>query len=167
MAPNPRVMPELCLLSSLRVVLIAIALLFSAAARCAASPQTIDPAAGAKAHYQKAIAAIAKDDWSTAKNELIQAKRLAPRNALVSYDLALAYKHMGQLRSARSELVYPNNPLVSTNTSWPRLDRQESTTSSSGVIDFPLEKRNSADRMRKALHDAIEKCGGKRVKDLY
>jgi len=58
----------------------------------------------AKQHYANAVAAIANNDWAKARSELIQAKQLAPRNALISYDLALAYKHTGQLRSARAEL---------------------------------------------------------------
>jgi hypothetical protein len=43
-----------------------------------------------------------------AKNELLKAEKLAPRNALVHYDLALAYSHTGQPQSAQLEL---NNAL--------------------------------------------------------
>jgi len=97
-----RVMPEQVSLTVSRVLLIAMASLVPFTS--AAAAQTTDAASGARAHYQKAVAAIATDDWSTAKNELTQAKRLAPRNALVSYDLALAYQHTGQTKSALAEL---------------------------------------------------------------
>jgi hypothetical protein len=70
----------------------------------AAQNQTVDTTVLAKHHYQNAVAAIAKSDWQTAKNELLQAVRLAPQNALVHYDLALAYSHTGQLKSAQTEL---------------------------------------------------------------
>jgi hypothetical protein len=70
----------------------------------AALPQSPDNAAQAKQHYQSAVAAINKNDWQTAKSELLQAERLAPNNALVHYDLALAYSHTGQNKSALSEL---------------------------------------------------------------
>ena len=58
----------------------------------------------AKQHYQKAAAAIEKSDWLTAKGELLQAEKLAPNNAIVHYDLALAYSHTGRVRAAQDEL---------------------------------------------------------------
>jgi mycoredoxin-dependent peroxiredoxin len=58
----------------------------------------------AKQHYQNAITAIGTGDWQTAKNELLDAEQLAPRNALVHYDLALAYSHLGEIKSAQDEL---------------------------------------------------------------
>lgn len=70
----------------------------------AAHPQTDSNTAQANQHYQNAVDAIADGDWQTAKNELLQAKRLAPQNALVHYDLALAYKHMGEIKTAQAEL---------------------------------------------------------------
>ena len=70
-----------------------------------ASPQSGDSTAQAKQHYQNAVAAIGKSDWQTAKNELLQAEKLAPQNALVHYDLALAYSHTGQIKSAQVELT--------------------------------------------------------------
>jgi Tetratricopeptide repeat len=69
----------------------------------AASP-TANNAVEAKSHYKKAEAAIANEDWKTAKSELIQASQLAPTNALVLYDLAIAYSHTGQTKSAILEL---------------------------------------------------------------
>jgi len=68
-----------------------------------ASPQASDSAALAKVHYQNAVAAQSKGDWQTAKSELLQAEKLAPQNALVHYDLALAYSHTGQVNSAQTE----------------------------------------------------------------
>jgi thioredoxin-like negative regulator of GroEL len=58
----------------------------------------------AEQHYQNAVSAINKGDWATAKSELQQAGKLAPQNALVHYDLALAYSHTGSPRSAQAEL---------------------------------------------------------------
>ena len=69
------------------------------------SAQSTDTAAQAKQHYQNAVAAINKNDWQTAKTELQQAEKLAPQNALVHYDLALAYSHTGSPISAQSELT--------------------------------------------------------------
>jgi tetratricopeptide (TPR) repeat protein len=69
-----------------------------------AQNQTFDTTALAKRHYQNAVAAIAKSDWQTAENELLQAEKLAPQNALVHYDLGLAYSHTGQAKSAQAEL---------------------------------------------------------------
>jgi hypothetical protein len=86
-----------------QVLVIASLALFSHLAR-AANPQSGDTMAKAKVHYQNAVAAIAKSDWQTAKNELLQAVKLAPQNALVHYDLALAYSHTGQAKSAQTEL---------------------------------------------------------------
>lgn len=62
----------------------------------------------AKLHYENAVAAISNNDWKTAKSELLKAKQLAPSNALVHYDLALAYSHTGETHSAQLEL---NNAL--------------------------------------------------------
>ena len=59
----------------------------------------------AKRHYQNAVTAIAKSDWQTAKNELLDAEKLAPENALVHYDLAVAYSHTGSPKSAQAELT--------------------------------------------------------------
>ena len=70
----------------------------------AASPQSTGSTAQAKQHYQNAVAAIDKNDWQTAKSELLQAEKLAPSNALVHYDLALAYSHTGSPESAQAEL---------------------------------------------------------------
>jgi tetratricopeptide (TPR) repeat protein len=63
-----------------------------------------DNTAEAKLHYQNAVAAISKKDWQTAKAELLQAEKLAPQNALMHYDLALAYSHTGAPKSAQAEL---------------------------------------------------------------
>jgi Tfp pilus assembly protein PilF len=41
----------------------------------ATSPQSTDNTVQAKQHYQNAIAAIAKNDWQTAKNELLHTLR--------------------------------------------------------------------------------------------
>jgi tetratricopeptide (TPR) repeat protein len=100
---------KLALISSRRkVFLLSVAILTAVSLLggrvCAAQAQTADTTARAKAHYQNAIAAIAKSDWQTAKSELLQAEKLAPQNALVHYDLALAYSHTGQLKSAQAEL---------------------------------------------------------------
>jgi hypothetical protein len=70
-----------------------------------ADPQSSDNTAQAKQHYQNAVAAISKNDWQTAKSELLQAEKLAPSNALVHYDLALAYSQTGQPKSAQAELT--------------------------------------------------------------
>ena len=75
-----------------------------AAAAATAQPQSDAAATEAKQHYQNAVVAIGKSDWLTAKNELLQAEKLAPNNALVHYDLALAYSHTGQVKSAQAEL---------------------------------------------------------------
>jgi hypothetical protein len=69
-----------------------------------AQAQTDNTTAQAKQNFQNATAAIAKSDWQTAKSELLQAEKLAPQNALVHYDLALAYSHTGQVKSKQSEL---------------------------------------------------------------
>jgi tetratricopeptide (TPR) repeat protein len=69
------------------------------------SAQSADTPAQAKQHYQNAVAAINKNDWQTAKTELQQAEKLAPQNALVHYDLALAYSHTGSPISAQTELT--------------------------------------------------------------
>jgi tetratricopeptide (TPR) repeat protein len=69
-----------------------------------ASAQSTDHAAQAGHHYKNAVAAISKNDWQTAKSELLAAEKLAPQNALVHYDLALAYSHTGQVKSAQTEL---------------------------------------------------------------
>ncbi len=69
-----------------------------------AAPQTTDPTAEAKAHYQNAVAAIARNDWQTAETELTQVEKLAPQNALVHYDLAQAYSHTGESALAKAEL---------------------------------------------------------------
>jgi len=69
-----------------------------------ASAQSDTTTVAAKQHYQNAVAAIAKSDWQTAKAELIQAERLAPKNALVHYDLALACSHTGSTKAAQSEI---------------------------------------------------------------
>jgi hypothetical protein len=68
------------------------------------NPQTSEATAQARQHYQNAVSAINKGDWQAAKNELLQAEKLAPHNALVHYDLALAYSHTGQVKSAQLEL---------------------------------------------------------------
>ena len=70
----------------------------------ASDAQSSDPAAMAKRHYQNAVAAIGKDDWPAAERELLQAEKLAPQNALVRYDLALAYSHTGKDKFAQAEL---------------------------------------------------------------
>jgi tetratricopeptide (TPR) repeat protein len=70
----------------------------------AAQAQTADTTARAKQHYHNAVTAISKGDWQTARTELIQAEKLAPQNALVHYDLALAYSHTGQTKSAQLEV---------------------------------------------------------------
>jgi tetratricopeptide (TPR) repeat protein len=67
-------------------------------------PQSSDTAQ-AKLHYQNAVVAIGKGDWQSAQNEMLLAEKLAPQNALVHYDLALAYSHMGQIQSAETELT--------------------------------------------------------------
>jgi FKBP-type peptidyl-prolyl cis-trans isomerase len=69
-----------------------------------AFPQSADNTGQAKQHYQNAVTAIGKSDWQIAKSELLQAEKLAPQNALVHYDLALAYSHTGQVKSAQVEL---------------------------------------------------------------
>jgi tetratricopeptide (TPR) repeat protein len=69
-----------------------------------AQSQSGDATAQAKQHYQNAVTAIAKSDWPSAQKELLQAEKLAPRNALVHYDLGLAYSNTGQNDSALSEL---------------------------------------------------------------
>jgi hypothetical protein len=66
--------------------------------------QTPDATTEAKQHYQNAVTAIAKNNWQTAKSELQKAATLAPQNALVHYDLALAYKNLGEVASAQSEI---------------------------------------------------------------
>jgi TPR repeat protein len=58
----------------------------------------------AKQHYQNAVTAIGTGDWQKAKNELLKTEQLAPRNALVHYDLALAFSHLGEVKSAQDEL---------------------------------------------------------------
>jgi hypothetical protein len=58
----------------------------------------------AKKHYQAAEAALKKSDWQTATGELQLAAKLAPENALIHYDLALAYSHTGQRNAAQTEL---------------------------------------------------------------
>src|SRR5580693_416990 len=70
----------------------------------AAQAQTADTTTLAKQHYKNAVAAITKSDWQTAKSELIQAAKLAPQNALIHYDLALAYSHTGEAKSAELEV---------------------------------------------------------------
>lgn len=70
----------------------------------AAQSQSSAATLEAKKHYQNAVAAIAKNDWQKAKSELLQAEKLAPKNALVHYDLALAYSHTGSPKSARAEI---------------------------------------------------------------
>jgi hypothetical protein len=60
--------------------------------------------ADAERLYQDAVEAIAKNDWDTAKIELQHALKLAPQNALVHYDLAIAYSHTGQITLAKTEL---------------------------------------------------------------
>jgi hypothetical protein len=69
-----------------------------------ARPQSDADSTEAKKHYQNAVTAIGKNDWQTARAELLQAEKLAPNNALVHYDLALAYSHSGQPKSAQAEL---------------------------------------------------------------
>jgi hypothetical protein len=71
----------------------------------ARSSQTGDSTASAKAHYQNAVTAIGKSDWRTAKSELLAAEKLAPQNALIHYDLALAYSHLGEKGLARTEVA--------------------------------------------------------------
>lgn len=73
------------------------------AANSQASPGT-NATTEARTHYQNAVVAIGTNDWQTAKNELMQAEQLAPKNALVHYDLALAYSHLGQAKTALTEL---------------------------------------------------------------
>jgi len=79
-------------------------LLITGAPILSARPQAGDNTTEAKQHYQSAVAAISKSDWATAKAELLQAEKLAPQNALIHYDLGLAYAHTGQVRSAQAEL---------------------------------------------------------------
>ena len=79
-------------------------LCFSTFLVAAASAQSTDSTSQAKRHYQNAVMAIDKGDWQTAKTELLQAAKLTPNNALVHYDLALAYSHTGQSTLAKSEL---------------------------------------------------------------
>jgi Tfp pilus assembly protein PilF len=55
--------------------------------------QPRDMTSDAKDHYQTAALAIEKGDWQTAQNELLESVALAPDNALVHYDLALAFSH--------------------------------------------------------------------------
>jgi hypothetical protein len=69
-----------------------------------AEPPLDSSTAEAKHHYQSAVAAIAKSDWNTASMELQKAAKLAPRNALVHYDLALAYAHTEQVPQAKEEV---------------------------------------------------------------
>lgn len=72
-----------------------------------ASPNSnpaMSPTASAKTHYNNAVAAIDKGDWVTAQKELLLAARLAPKNALVHYDLALAYDHNGNTAAATEEV---------------------------------------------------------------
>lgn len=80
------------------------ALVLAASLAAGFSPQSGDSTAQANQHYQNAVGAIAKSDWQTAKNELLAAEKLAPQNALVHYDLALAYSHTGQVKAAQVEL---------------------------------------------------------------
>lgn len=88
-----------------RIVRIVSALSLALASTLVAAPhQSTDNTAQAKQHYQNAVATINKGDWQTAKNELQQAEKLAPGNALVHYDLALAYSHTGSPKSAQAEL---------------------------------------------------------------
>jgi len=82
-------------------VLVALPLLI---ANSAARAQSTDATAQEKQHAQNAAAAINRDDWQAAKNELVQAVKLAPSNAVLHYELALAYFHTGLPRSARVEL---------------------------------------------------------------
>jgi hypothetical protein len=60
--------------------------------------------AEAKQHYANAEANIAKGDWTSARSELIKLKALTPNNALVLYDLGLAYSHTGDKSLALTEL---------------------------------------------------------------
>jgi tetratricopeptide (TPR) repeat protein len=106
----------------------------------APKPQSVDTTSQAKAHYQSAVTAIAKSDWQIAKSELLQAEKLAPQNALVHYDLALAYLHTGQIKSAQSEL-----------------DRAVQ-------LGLPAEQRQAADRLKRELRTAnvsTNETGGK------
>jgi hypothetical protein len=66
--------------------------------------QSTTSTAEAKQHYHNAVVAIGKSDWQKAKAELVQAEKLAPQNALVHYDLALAYSHTGSSKAAQSEI---------------------------------------------------------------
>jgi tetratricopeptide (TPR) repeat protein len=68
-------------------------------------PQGDTATAQAKQHYQNAVAALGKGDLKTAKTELQQAEKLAPQNALVHYNLALVYSHMGQTKAAQTEVA--------------------------------------------------------------
>ncbi|MGA9041330.1 MAG: tetratricopeptide repeat protein [Terriglobales bacterium] len=90
---------------SMMVSVVIVFLWFMGLVSSTAFSQSDAGTAEAKQHYQNAVAAIAKSDWQTAKNELLKAVKLAPQNALVHYDLALAYSHTGQINSARAELT--------------------------------------------------------------
>ena len=54
-------------------------MLVAAVPASSAHPQAADSTAEAKQHYQSAVAAISKSDWATAKAELLQAEKLAPK----------------------------------------------------------------------------------------
>jgi hypothetical protein len=70
----------------------------------AAYPQSRNSAAKGKEHYENAVAAISKSNWQEAKNELLRAGNLKPQNALVQFDLALAYSRTSQVIPAQTEL---------------------------------------------------------------
>lgn len=107
------------------VILCAVALVWGLGERARA--QT-DPAVDdAKNHYKKAESAIHRGDWQTASQELRQSATLAPNNALIHFDLALAYAHIGNAKSARSELQIATQ------------------------LGLPTEQRQSADALRKQL----------------
>ena len=89
---------------TIKIVIVAASLVltigsFSAIAQSSANT------AEARKHYQNAVASIAKDDWQAALRELLLAEQLAPQNALVHYDLALAYSHTGRTKSAQAEVA--------------------------------------------------------------
>jgi hypothetical protein len=133
--------------------------LFLGPVTSAGQPQS-DTTAEAKQHYQNAVAAIGKGDWQSAKSELLRAEKLAPQNALVHYDLALAYSHTGQAKSAQTEvnkalqLGLPAEQTKAAEGLRQRLASQEATPSGSAtkqkssasaaeILDWLKDKVNS------------------------
>jgi Flp pilus assembly protein TadD len=86
------------------VFLAVLGLDFERSTSLTAYPQSGNSAAEAKEHYENAVAAISKSNWQDAKNELLRAGNLKPQNALVQFDLALAYSHTSQVIPAQTEL---------------------------------------------------------------